>query len=175
MRSQYPRHRPALEAAPLEDRCDQYALVPGHASTGHSNGRHPLGRGLPSTSPSRSSSSSSPDSWAAGRRTWEGVLVLRSEWFRGKARAWLVSSIETATGGRAEMGAFRFDFATLRVEADSFVLHGTEPRRAVRVENNRPAEAFGFHLFEIVRDGSLGDIAVEPPPIGAQPRLVRRI
>ena len=29
-----------------------------------------------------------------------GVLVLRSEWFRGKARAWLVSSIETATGGR---------------------------------------------------------------------------
>jgi translocation and assembly module TamB len=56
-----------------------------------------------------------------------GALVLRSEWFRGKARTWLVSSIETATGGRAEMGAIRFDLATLRVEADSFVLHGTEP------------------------------------------------
>jgi len=56
-----------------------------------------------------------------------GVLVLRSEWFRGKARDWLVGSIETATGGRAEIGAFRFDWADLRAEADSVVLHGTEP------------------------------------------------
>ncbi|MGA2041492.1 MAG: translocation/assembly module TamB domain-containing protein [Bryobacteraceae bacterium] len=56
-----------------------------------------------------------------------GALVLRSAWFRGKVRTWVVSSIETATGGRAEIGAIRFDLATLRVEADSFVLHGTEP------------------------------------------------
>jgi len=56
-----------------------------------------------------------------------GVLVLRSDWFHGKVRAWLVTSIETATGGRAEMGAFRFDWAAMRLEADSLVLHGTEP------------------------------------------------
>ncbi|MFY9728253.1 MAG: translocation/assembly module TamB domain-containing protein [Bryobacteraceae bacterium] len=56
-----------------------------------------------------------------------GVFVLRSEWFHGKVRAWLVSSIETATGGRAEVGAFRFDWRAMRAEADSFVLHGTEP------------------------------------------------
>ncbi|MGD0666085.1 MAG: translocation/assembly module TamB domain-containing protein [Bryobacteraceae bacterium] len=56
-----------------------------------------------------------------------GVFVLRSEWFRGKVRAWLVSSIESATGGRAEVGAFRFHWSAVRAEADSFVLHGTEP------------------------------------------------
>jgi translocation and assembly module TamB len=56
-----------------------------------------------------------------------GVLVLRSEWFRGRARGWLVSSMETATGGRVEMGAFRFDWRAMRAEADAVVLHGTEP------------------------------------------------
>ena len=94
-----------------------------------------------------------------------GVLVLRSEWFRGKARAWLVSSIETATGGRAEMGAFRFDFATLRVEADSFVLHGTEP--AGKPPLFRAASiAVGVKIISLVkRDIDIRSLDVEAPRI----------
>ena len=45
----------------------------------------------------------------------------------------------------------------------------------IGVNDDRAAEAFGLHLLQVVRDGSLGDIAVEPPPIGAQTCGGRRI
>ncbi|MGD0047680.1 MAG: translocation/assembly module TamB domain-containing protein [Bryobacteraceae bacterium] len=94
-----------------------------------------------------------------------GVLVLRSEWFRGKARAWLVSSIETATGGRAEIGAFRFDWTAMRVEADSFVLHGTEP--AGKPPLFRAASiAVGLKIVSLVkRDIDIRSLDVEAPRI----------
>jgi translocation and assembly module TamB len=94
-----------------------------------------------------------------------GVLVLRSDWFRGKARAWLVSSIETATGGRAEMGAFRFDWRALRAEADSFVLHGTEP--AGKPPLFRAASiAVGLKIVSLVkRDIDIRSLDVEAPRI----------
>src|SRR5208337_3040508 len=43
------------------------------------------------------------------------------------------------------------------------------------IDDDRPAKAFGLHLFEIVGDRSLGDIAIEPPPISAQAGLARRV
>jgi translocation and assembly module TamB len=94
-----------------------------------------------------------------------GMLVLRSGWFRGKARGWLVSSIETATGGRAEMGALRFDLATLRVEADSFVLHGTEA--AGKPPLFRAASiAAGVKIISLVkRDIDIRSLDVEAPRI----------
>ena len=94
-----------------------------------------------------------------------GLLVLRSGWFRGKARGWLVSSIETATGGRAEIGALRFDLATLRVEADSFVLHGTEP--AGKPPLVRAASiAVGVKIISLVkRDIDIRSLDVEAPRI----------
>ncbi len=55
------------------------------------------------------------------------VLVLRSGWFRGKVRGRIVAEVEKATGGRAEIGAFRFDWKQMRAEVDGFVLHGSEP------------------------------------------------
>ncbi len=55
------------------------------------------------------------------------ILVLRSDWFRGKVRDRIVAEVEKATGGRAEIGAFRFDWKRLRAEVDGFVLHGSEP------------------------------------------------
>ena len=48
-------------------------------------------------------------------------------------------------------------------------------RGAAGIKNHRAAKALGFHLLKIVRDGSGGDIAVKPPPVGAQPRHVWRI
>jgi translocation and assembly module TamB len=54
-------------------------------------------------------------------------LVLRSDWFREKVRQRIVAEVEKATGGRTEIGAFRFDWKQMRAEVDGFVLHGSEP------------------------------------------------
>ncbi len=58
------------------------------------------------------------------------MLVLRSDWFSAKVRERMVAEVEKATGGRAEIGAFHFDWRQLRVEVNGFVLHGTEPADA---------------------------------------------
>src|SRR5580658_2837656 len=55
------------------------------------------------------------------------VLILQSHWFYNQVRTRLVTTVETATGGRVEIGAFRFNWRTLRAEVDNFTLHGTEP------------------------------------------------
>src|SRR5690349_18293899 len=55
------------------------------------------------------------------------ILAVRSDWFREKVRGRIVAEVQKATGGRAEIGAFRFDWKQMRAEVDGFVLHGTEP------------------------------------------------
>lgn len=55
------------------------------------------------------------------------ILLLRSNWFHGKVLVRIVAEVEKATGGRSEIGAFRFDWKQMRAEVDGFVLHGTEP------------------------------------------------
>ncbi len=55
------------------------------------------------------------------------VLTLQSRWFYNYVRARMVTTVETATGGRVEIGAFRFNWKLLRAEVDNFTLHGTEP------------------------------------------------
>uniref|UniRef100_Q02B21 Translocation and assembly module TamB C-terminal domain-containing protein n=1 Tax=Solibacter usitatus (strain Ellin6076) TaxID=234267 RepID=Q02B21_SOLUE len=55
------------------------------------------------------------------------VFVLQSSWFFDKVRAKIVSSVETATGGRVEIRSFRMDWRHMRAEVRDFVIHGTEP------------------------------------------------
>lgn len=55
------------------------------------------------------------------------VLVFRSHWFYEKVRTKLVSTIEEATGGRAEIGAYTLDWRKLEANVRGFELHGTEP------------------------------------------------
>src|ERR1700678_635688 len=55
------------------------------------------------------------------------VYLLQSHWLYNHVRTWLITKVETATGGRVEIGAFRFDWKLLRAEVDDFTLHGTEP------------------------------------------------
>ncbi len=59
-----------------------------------------------------------------------GVLALRSEWFRERLRERIVEEVESASGGRAELRSFEFDWSQLRAELRGFVLHGTEPAGA---------------------------------------------
>ena len=59
-----------------------------------------------------------------------GAVLLRSGWFREKVRERIVAEVEKATGGRSEIGAFKFDWKQMRAEVDDFVLHGSEPKDA---------------------------------------------
>src|SRR6266516_1960264 len=56
-----------------------------------------------------------------------GLFVARSAWLREKVRQRIVLEASNATGGRVEIGAFRFDWRTLTAELDNLVVHGTEP------------------------------------------------
>lgn len=58
------------------------------------------------------------------------AVVVQTEWFRNFVRDKIVSSVNDATGGKAEIGSFKFDLSHLRAEVDDFVLHGTEPPEA---------------------------------------------
>jgi len=56
-----------------------------------------------------------------------GVYIAQSDWLREKLRTGIVAQLEKSTGGRAEIGKFKFDWKTLTAELDDVVLHGTEP------------------------------------------------
>jgi len=55
-----------------------------------------------------------------------GVYIVESGWLDSQVRRRMIAAIENATGGRAELGAYRFDWRQLRAEIDQFVLHGNE-------------------------------------------------
>ncbi|MCL6543807.1 MAG: hypothetical protein K6T61_01145 [Bryobacteraceae bacterium] len=54
------------------------------------------------------------------------LLLLRSAWFHEMVRRRIVQEVERATGGRTEIGQFRFDPRRLHAEVSRFVLHGKE-------------------------------------------------
>src|SRR5438876_651218 len=55
------------------------------------------------------------------------VFILQSTWFFEKVRHAIIDTVETATGGRVEVGSFRFDWKQMRAEVREFVIHGSEP------------------------------------------------
>ena len=55
------------------------------------------------------------------------VLIARSGWLREQVRQRIVTEVERATGGRVEVGSFDFDWRSLTVRVNDFVIHGTEP------------------------------------------------
>lgn len=69
-------------------------------------------------------------------------VIAQTDWFRQLVRSRIVREVETATGGRAEIGSFDFDWRFLKATIDGFVIHGLEPAgsaplfraRQIRVE-----------------------------------------
>ena len=55
-----------------------------------------------------------------------GVVIVQTDWFRNFVRTKIVGAVEEATGGKAEIGAFAFDWKHLRADVRNFVLHGLE-------------------------------------------------
>ena len=56
-----------------------------------------------------------------------GVWLVQSAWFREQVGQRVVAEAEKATGGRVEIGSFDFDWHTLTVQLNNFVIHGLEP------------------------------------------------
>jgi translocation and assembly module TamB len=54
------------------------------------------------------------------------IWLLRSNWLSLRVRDRIVVEVEKATGGKAEIGSFHFDWKTLTAEVKPFVLHGRE-------------------------------------------------
>lgn len=59
-----------------------------------------------------------------------GVLLVRSGWFRNYISQKIISSAEASTGGRVDVGNFRFDWTSMTAVMTNFVIHGNEPAGA---------------------------------------------
>jgi translocation and assembly module TamB len=80
------------------------------------------------------------------------ILVLRSAWFYDRVRERVVSTVETATGGRVEAGSFQFDWKRLRAEIGMFAVHGTEPPGKPPLFRARTI-AVGLKIVSILKRG----------------------
>ncbi len=93
------------------------------------------------------------------------LLVLRSGWFRERVRERIVREIETATGGRAELGSFSFDWERLVATVSPLVLHGTEPAGEpplLRVES----VIVGLHVISALeRKVDLASLRIDQPEV----------
>src|ERR1700735_2927591 len=74
-----------------------------------------------------------------------GVIVVQTQWFRDKVRAKIVSAVETATGGTAEIGVFSFDWRRLRAQIRDFTIHGLEQSLPQPI----PAPLFHANLVQV--------------------------
>jgi translocation and assembly module TamB len=93
------------------------------------------------------------------------ILILPSAWFRGKVRDRMVFEIERVSGGKSEIGEFRFDWKNLTAEVAPFVLHGTEPateRPLFRAESVK----VGLKIISIAKkDVDIASLVVEGPQV----------
>src|SRR5262249_45940916 len=93
------------------------------------------------------------------------VLVARSQWFYEKVRERLVSTVETATGGRAEIASFRFDWKQLRATVAGFALHGNEPPDKPALFR-APSIVVGLKIVSLLkRDVDIQSLEVDDPRI----------
>jgi translocation and assembly module TamB len=77
-------------------------------------------------------------------------VTLESEWFFDQVRTRIIATVEKATGGRVEIGGFRFDRSHFTAEVRGLILHGTEP--ADKPPLFRAASAkIGFKLLSLFR------------------------
>lgn len=91
------------------------------------------------------------------------LLILPSEWFREKVRTRMIYEIERASGGRAEIGAFRFDWTTLTAEVAPFVLHGTEPAHEDPLFRAESVQVQFKIISMLRRDIDVAAVTVEQP------------
>ena len=77
-------------------------------------------------------------------------LTVRSHWFQDKVRQRIVFELDRATGGKAELGGYTFDWRTMRVEVRGLVIHGLEPAGSSPLFQAERV-AVGLKLVSVVR------------------------
>src|ERR1035438_2699095 len=93
------------------------------------------------------------------------IFVVQSAWFYDRVRQLITGTGETASGGRVEVGWFRFDWKQMRVEVHEFVLHGTEPAGKPPLFR-AGSVVVGLKLVSIFRhEGDLQSLTVSDPRI----------
>jgi translocation and assembly module TamB len=93
------------------------------------------------------------------------LYTLRTDWFKQQVRQKIVAAAEQATGGRVELGAFRYDWRTLDAEFDGFVVHGSEAANSQPLFR-APVVRVGLRIVSLLRrDVDVRFLMVERPRI----------
>ncbi|HET8549756.1 MAG TPA: translocation/assembly module TamB domain-containing protein, partial [Bryobacteraceae bacterium] len=93
------------------------------------------------------------------------VLILPSRWFEEKVRARIVFELERSSGGRAEIGSFRFDWRNLRARVAPVVLRGTEPASEAPLLRAEAIEV-GLKIISVLkRDIDIAALIVDRPAV----------
>jgi len=81
------------------------------------------------------------------------------------ARSYIIKKIESSTGGRVELGAFRFQLSGLRAELDNFTLHGQESA-GLPPFFHADKISVGVHIISLFKKKiSLSDLEIERPSV----------
>ena len=93
------------------------------------------------------------------------LVVFPSDWLREQVRTRMVAEIERVSGGKTEIGNFRFDWKNLTAEVAPFVLRGTEPateRPLFRAES----VVVGLRVISMMkRDIDIATVRVDGPQL----------
>lgn len=57
-------------------------------------------------------------------------ILIHTSWFSSYVRGKIASTVEQATGAKANIGSFQVDWSSLTIHIRNFVVHGTEPATA---------------------------------------------
>jgi translocation and assembly module TamB len=91
------------------------------------------------------------------------VLLVQSDWFKNQVRERIVSITENATGGRAEIGRFDYDWSSLTASVERFVLHGKEAASAAPLFRAQKIE-IGLTIISILeKNVDITLLTVEKP------------
>jgi len=92
-------------------------------------------------------------------------IAVHTEWFGNFVRQKIIAAIEDSTGGRTEIGAFRFNESHLEATVDDLTIHGLEPADAapfVRIRNVVVSVRLFTRLNQIV---NVANVIVNQPQV----------
>jgi translocation and assembly module TamB len=78
------------------------------------------------------------------------LLIARTDWFHNMVRERIIRETADATGGRVEIGSFRFDWRVLQADVTDFVIHGREPAGAPPLFRARTVQV-GLKIISVVK------------------------
>ena len=93
------------------------------------------------------------------------VLIFPSQWFHDQVRDRIVTEVERATGGRAEIGSFTFDWRRLSARIAPFTVHGTEPAGEAPLLRADAIEVGLKILSAVRRDIDIASLHVDGPQV----------